>query len=108
MKLSQIILELFSQLLGIICQHAILWLWVLVTKFVYVLIGVVFGWVTGWFFGGIILSILADIGITGYEMWQIGAFLGFVGSFFGSTTNFNNTIKQKEQPNHLPHNYPHH
>ena len=104
MKLSQIIWELVSQLFGVIFQHATVWLWVLLFKLVYVLMGVVFGWVIGLFFGATILGIWADLGISGYAMWQIGAFLGFVGSFFGSTTNFNKN--QPQQPNNPQYNYP--
>lgn len=96
MKVSQIIWEIVSQLFGVIFQHATVWLWVLLLKFVYVLMGVVFGWVIGLFFGATILGILADLGISGYAMWQIGAFLGFVGSFFGSTTNIHNSTKQNQ------------
>ena len=46
------------------------------------LVGALCGWVVGLFFGDTILGILASIGITGFKMWQIGAFLGFVGGFF--------------------------
>lgn len=48
------------------------------------LMGAFTGWVVGLFFGKTILGILASIGITGFKMWQIGAFLGFVGAFFKS------------------------
>lgn len=108
MKVSQIIWKIVSQLFEVILQHALLWLWVLLFKFVYVLLGMVFGWIIGLFFGATILGILADLGISGYAMWQIGAFLGFVGSFFGSTTNFNKTSKQNQpqQPNYPNYNYP--
>lgn len=106
MKTIQFILGMMFQLLEIIFQHALLWLWLLLFKFVYVLMGMIFGLIIGWFFGGIILGILAEIGITGYAMWQIGAFLGFVGSFFGGTTNFNNFTKQNQQPDRPPYNYP--
>ena len=48
------------------------------------IIGAFTGWVVGLFFGKPILAILAAIGIEGFTMLQIGAFLGFVGSFFRS------------------------
>ena len=51
-------------------------------------IGALTGWIVGWFFGDTILSIFAYIGIKGFSMWQIGAFLGFVSGFFRSV-NFN-------------------
>lgn len=46
------------------------------------LLGAISGWVVGLVFGETILAIFAKIGITGFTMFQIGAFLGFVGSFF--------------------------
>jgi len=50
------------------------------------LIGALCGFIVGLIFGPTILGIFAAIGITGFKMWQIGAFLGFVGGFFRSTT----------------------
>lgn len=49
------------------------------------LAGAFIGWVVGWFFGSTLLSFFAALGITGFKMWQIGASLGFIGSFFKST-----------------------
>ena len=46
------------------------------------LLGAFAGWVVGLFFGETILGIFAAIGISGFKLWQLGAFLGFVGSFF--------------------------
>ena len=48
----------------------------------HVILSAIFSWVIGLFFGEAILGILAQIGISGYSMWQIGAFIGFVASFF--------------------------
>lgn len=48
----------------------------------HVILSAIFGWVIGLFFGKAILGILSQIGISGYSMWQIGAFMGFVASFF--------------------------
>ena len=55
------------------------------------LIGALSGWVVGLFFGDTILGILACLGITGFKMWQIGAFLGFVGGFFKSSLSSSNS-----------------
>lgn len=46
------------------------------------LAGAFVGWVVGWFFTETILGIFAALGLKGFAMWQIGAFLGFFGSFF--------------------------
>ena len=48
-------------------------------------IGALTGWLVGLLFGQTILGILEEIGITGFSMWQIGAFLGFISSFFVSS-----------------------
>lgn len=54
------------------------------------LFGAFSGWLIGLFFENTIIGILASLGITGFKMWQIGAFLGFVSGFFKSTTvNYN-------------------
>ena len=58
------------------------------------LFGAFTGWVVGLIFGKTILGLLAAIGIEGFEMWQIGVFLGFVGSFF-RTLSFTD---KREQP----------
>ncbi len=59
---------------------------VAVVLFAAVLLGTVFGalggWVVGLFFSETMLGIFAALGIKGFAMWQIGAFLGFVGAFF--------------------------
>lgn len=49
--------------------------------------GAVIGWVVGLMFGDIILDFLSRFGFNtnGIEMWQIGAGLGFIGSFFRSS-----------------------
>ena len=49
------------------------------------LVGIFVGWVVGLFFSETILSIFAMLGIKGVAMWQVGAFLGFVGGFFRTT-----------------------
>lgn len=51
------------------------------------LFGAISGWIVGWFFGETVLHVLASFGVTGVTMWQLGAFLGFVGPFFRSYQN---------------------
>lgn len=46
------------------------------------LLGLFVGWIVGWFFDETILGILTQLGVSGVKMWQVGAFLGFVGAFF--------------------------
>lgn len=45
------------------------------------LVGSFAGWAVGLFFEGTILGIAGQLGITDVAMWQLGAFLGFVGGF---------------------------
>ena len=49
------------------------------------LAGALIGWIVGWFFSDTILFIAAQLGIKNISMWQLGAFLGFVGGFFRTT-----------------------
>lgn len=58
---------------------------VLVT-FLSTLAGAFIGWVVGWLFADTILGFFAALGVTGFKMWQVGATLGFVGSFFKSSS----------------------
>jgi hypothetical protein len=44
--------------------------------------GILVGWIVGWFFSETILGIFAALGIKGFAMWQIGAWIGFVSAFF--------------------------
>lgn len=44
--------------------------------------GGISGWFVGLFFGDALLGIFKQIGIENVTMFQIGAFLGFVASFF--------------------------
>lgn len=47
-----------------------------------VALGAFTGWIVGLVFESTILGILAQVGITGVKMWQVGACLGFIGGFF--------------------------
>jgi hypothetical protein len=49
------------------------------------LAGALVGWVVGLLFSETILGIFAALGLKGFAMWQIGAFLGFVGGFLRSS-----------------------
>jgi hypothetical protein len=45
--------------------------------------GALVGWIVGLFFEDTIKLVLASFGINAdYAMWQLGATLGFIGSFF--------------------------
>jgi hypothetical protein len=46
------------------------------------LVGALSGLIVGIFFSTPILNVLSAMGIEGITMWQLGAFLGFVGGFF--------------------------
>lgn len=60
---------------------------VFVAPLVGVLVGAFSGWVVGLFFGHTFLHIFAALGITGVKMYQMGAFLGFVGGFFKNSSS---------------------
>lgn len=47
-----------------------------------VLGGGISGWIVGLFFGDAFLGIFKQIGIENVTMFQMGAFLGFIASFF--------------------------
>lgn len=49
------------------------------------LFGAIGGWIVGLFFGTTILKVGALYGLHGVTMWELGATLGFVGSFFKSS-----------------------
>ena len=56
------------------------------------LIGAFMGWVVGIFFGNTIMAFLAAIGVkvAGLTMWQVGAAMGFLGSFLRTTVSKTN------------------
>lgn len=72
--------KLIASLLVLGIAAAVLFLAVIAAT----LVGALTGWIVGWFFGGTLLKFFAAFGLTGLKMWQIGATLGFVGSFFQS------------------------
>lgn len=52
------------------------------------LMGAISGWIVGLFFSDTILGVWSKFGISGFTMWELGAFLGFTGGFFrASQTN---------------------
>ena len=50
-----------------------------------VLFGAISGYIVGLFFSESILGVLNQTGIEDVSMWQLGAFLGFVGGSFKSS-----------------------
>lgn len=61
----------------------------MLTYVAHVFICGVLGWFIGLFFGDCILGILAQCGITGYSMFSIGIFFGFISGFFNRLITFN-------------------
>lgn len=53
----------------------------LMTILTIILFGAFAGWFVGLLIGKTVLGLLAVVGITGFKMWQIGAFIAFVGTF---------------------------
>lgn len=55
------------------------------------IMGAAIGWVVGLFFSDVILGFLSRIGmdVDGIHLWEVGAALGFIGSFIKSTYNGN-------------------
>lgn len=72
--------DFVTGVLGAIAVVALLFFLVILTT----LMGAVAGWAVGLFFEQTILSTLARFGVNvaGLTMWQLGATLAFVGSFF--------------------------
>lgn len=75
-----------SKLLMVISSLALIVGILLLLPLLGTLAGLIVGWIVGWFFSQTMLGIFAALGITGFKMWQIGAFLGFVGGFFRATS----------------------
>lgn len=69
-------------MLKFVSLAAVSMLGIAILPILYVMFGAVAGWLVGLLFSKTILGILAAIGISGFSMWQFGAFLGFVGGFF--------------------------
>ena len=61
--------------------------------------GAFVGWVVGWFFTETITAGFAAFGvdISRLDMWQVGAFLGFVGGFFKSSLVTTSGSKDKDE-----------
>ena len=68
-------LTIISAMLGV---GAILF----IAPLICVLFGALGGWIVGLFFSETILGFLSGFGVNNLEMWQVGASLGFVSSFF--------------------------
>ena len=72
---------------------------IIITPFVTFILHVitcgVFGCFIGLFFGESILQILAQLGIEGFSMWQIGVFMGFFSGFFKRMITFSNNKNAK-------------
>lgn len=48
--------------------------------------GALAGWTVGLLFGNTILGVLAQLGLHGVALWQLGATCGFFGSFLRTST----------------------
>ena len=68
-------LDVLFELFRTILEFVFVW-------FVSTIMGAVSCWVIGLLFEEAILGILSFFGLTGFSMWQIGAFLGFVQGAF--------------------------
>ena len=100
-------MKMLIEFIAAMTQFFVSWLWTGCLTFGLRLLTVVFsgifGWIVGWFFGETCLAILAQIGITGFSMWQIGIFLGFIGSFFSPIVKqSNNTYEKSKTPQTSP------
>lgn len=108
--MKNLLLDLFVNLCVIVWQIFYLLFGIVFVKLLCVALSALFGWILGLFAGDFILSIFAQLGITGFSMLQIGAFLGFIGSFFYSPINirdlrslsgFSSANKQQQHPYHM-------
>lgn len=100
------IMNALIQLMGTLIQLVLPWFYSSCLTFGLRLLTVVFsgifGWIVGWFFGETFLAIFAQIGITGFSMWQIGAFLGFIGSFLSPIVQQQNKQYEKSKITSAP------
>lgn len=57
-----------------------------------VLFGAFSGWVVGLFFEETVMGFLGRVGFNtaGFEMWQVGAVMGFLGAFLKTSVTSNN------------------
>ena len=72
-------------------------------KLLCIALAVLIGWTAGLFIGDTVLALLEQLGITGFSMAQIGAFLGFIVFFthryaFQISKAKNKSHRQKTQP----------
>lgn len=74
-------------ILGILAGGAAIFLLPLIGT----LCGLFVGWAVGLFFADTVLGFLARIGVdvAGLTMWQVGAALGFLGTFFKTGVQYN-------------------
>jgi hypothetical protein len=55
----------------------------------YTFVGAFAGWVVAWAFDETTVKALEFFSLTNYELWEIGAVLGFLSSFIRSSTTVN-------------------
>lgn len=60
----------------------------------YVLGGMLSGWVVSWFWNDMIIAFLAQLGITGFPLYQVGGCLGFLTYFLKAGSYASATIKK--------------
>lgn len=76
-------MPLIAVLVGAVAFTALLFISVLFGT----VIGAFAGWVVGLVFTDTMITLAKMLGQPGMEAWQLGAILGFVGSFFRSSSS---------------------
>lgn len=69
---------------------------VVIAKLLCIALAVLVSWFAGLFIGDTVLAFFAQLGVTDLSMAQIGAVLGFVGSFFYTPIRFTDLRGKKE------------
>lgn len=91
------------ELLIVFIQVAVSWVYTSCLtfgmRFLIVILSGIFGWIVGLLFGETILAILAQLGITGFSMAQIGIFLGFICCFFSPIVRYKNQTNETDNTN---------